>query len=160
MSQQIKIQLNTDAVNALFPEGSEARLDLQNAVIANFVKRNADTFANLELSQYEADIMRYVQTQIDEYQKRATDLNCNARLTETFKSKIRDQVREQLATEQVDTIISELNAEYEKQIERITNHGSTLNERLSRQWGIIEGRMNSILSGAESKVNALKTLLN
>ncbi|QBX32629.1 hypothetical protein Asfd1_3 [Aeromonas phage Asfd_1] len=35
----MKIQLDTKALEALFPEGSEARVELQNAVIANFAKK-------------------------------------------------------------------------------------------------------------------------
>lgn len=35
----MKIQLDTKALEALFPEGSDARVDLQNAVIANFAKK-------------------------------------------------------------------------------------------------------------------------
>ncbi|UYD57602.1 hypothetical protein OFDDKENP_00226 [Aeromonas phage B614] len=35
----MKIQLDTKALEALFPEGSDARVELQNAVIANFAKK-------------------------------------------------------------------------------------------------------------------------
>ena len=35
----MKIQLDTKALESLFPEGSEARVELQNAVIANFAKK-------------------------------------------------------------------------------------------------------------------------
>ena len=35
----MKIQLDTKALESLFPEGSEARIELQNAVIANFAKK-------------------------------------------------------------------------------------------------------------------------
>ncbi|MCY1204642.1 hypothetical protein D9M72_161740 [compost metagenome] len=37
----IKLQLNLEALNALFPEGSEARLDLQRNVVANMLERLA-----------------------------------------------------------------------------------------------------------------------
>lgn len=35
----MKIQLDTKALNALFPEGSEARVELQQAVIQNFMQK-------------------------------------------------------------------------------------------------------------------------
>lgn len=35
----MKIQLDTKAMESLFPEGSQARVDLQTAVIANFTKK-------------------------------------------------------------------------------------------------------------------------
>lgn len=35
----MKIQLDTKALESLFPEGSEARVELQNAAIANFAKK-------------------------------------------------------------------------------------------------------------------------
>ena len=38
----MKFQLDTKAMEALFPEGSEARVELQRAVIANFAKRIKD----------------------------------------------------------------------------------------------------------------------
>lgn len=38
----MKMQLDTKALEALFPEGSEARVELQNAVIANFAKKMHD----------------------------------------------------------------------------------------------------------------------
>lgn len=34
------IRLDTNALNALFPEGSEARIELQRAVVAQFVQAN------------------------------------------------------------------------------------------------------------------------
>ena len=35
----IQLRLDTPALNALFPEGSDARVELQHAVIQNFVQR-------------------------------------------------------------------------------------------------------------------------
>lgn len=48
-----EIKLDTQALNALFPEGSEARVKLQNAVIFNFVSKNfkTNTFGK-EVEQY------------------------------------------------------------------------------------------------------------
>lgn len=44
----MKFQLDTKAMEALFPEGSEARVELQTAVIANFAKRiKNDHISNL-----------------------------------------------------------------------------------------------------------------
>lgn len=40
MTQPIKLQLNADAIAALFPEGSQARVELQNAVVAEFVRKH------------------------------------------------------------------------------------------------------------------------
>ena len=40
----MRIQLDTHALEALFPEGSEARVELQSAVIANFARKTKDTF--------------------------------------------------------------------------------------------------------------------
>lgn len=36
---KMKIQLDTQAMERLFPEGSQSRVDLQNAVIVNFAKK-------------------------------------------------------------------------------------------------------------------------
>lgn len=40
MHQPIKLQLNAEAVAALFPEDSPARIELQNAVVAEFVRKH------------------------------------------------------------------------------------------------------------------------
>lgn len=40
MNQPIKLQLNPEALVALFPEGGAARLELQNAVIAQFLRQH------------------------------------------------------------------------------------------------------------------------
>lgn len=46
----MKLQLDTDALEALFPEGTEARLDLQQAVLQNIVNRNF-----IKMNQAEVD---------------------------------------------------------------------------------------------------------
>lgn len=46
MRKEMKLQLDTKAMDALFPEGSEARVELQRAVIANFAKRVKDDHIN------------------------------------------------------------------------------------------------------------------
>ena len=45
----MKVQLDTGAMNALFPEGSEARIQLQNAVIANFAYKMQDKYISNEV---------------------------------------------------------------------------------------------------------------
>lgn len=47
----MKIQIDTKALEALFPEGSEARVDLQNAVIANFAKKMQERHLGEEVRQ-------------------------------------------------------------------------------------------------------------
>lgn len=45
----MKIQLDTNAMNAMFPAGSEARVELQGAVVANFAKRMNEKLLDNEL---------------------------------------------------------------------------------------------------------------
>jgi hypothetical protein len=40
MNQPIKLQLNAEAIEALFPEGTQARIELQNAVVAEFTRKH------------------------------------------------------------------------------------------------------------------------
>lgn len=40
MTNPVVLRLNAEALAALFPEGSQARLDLQAAVVAEFVRKN------------------------------------------------------------------------------------------------------------------------
>lgn len=42
----MRIQLDTHALEALFPEGSDARVELQSAVIANFARKIKDSQIN------------------------------------------------------------------------------------------------------------------
>jgi len=42
----MRIQLDTHALEALFPEGSDARVELQSAVIANFARKTKDNFVD------------------------------------------------------------------------------------------------------------------
>lgn len=42
MTTQIK--LDASAMNALFPEGSEARVNLQNCVVAEFIRKNVENY--------------------------------------------------------------------------------------------------------------------
>lgn len=47
----MEIKLDTQALNALFPEGSQARVELRQAVVQNFVNRNFIRFTNEEMSK-------------------------------------------------------------------------------------------------------------
>lgn len=49
------ITLDTNALNALFPEGSQSRVDLRQAVIQNFVDRNFIRVGNEELKKMVKD---------------------------------------------------------------------------------------------------------
>lgn len=40
MTQPMMLRLDAAALAALFPEGSQARVDLQNAVVAEFIRKN------------------------------------------------------------------------------------------------------------------------
>lgn len=48
----MKIQLDSSALAALFPEGSEARVELQRAVVAEFLRRWADKDLKGEFRNY------------------------------------------------------------------------------------------------------------
>lgn len=60
----VEIKLDTNAMNALFPEGTEARVNLQKAVIANFAK------TNLKPSQV---VQKEVMAEIDKEAKKITE---------------------------------------------------------------------------------------
>lgn len=51
MGKEMKLQLDTKAMEALFPEGSEARVELQRAVIANFAKRVKIDHIDMQIRQ-------------------------------------------------------------------------------------------------------------
>lgn len=59
----MKVQLDTNAMNALFPEGSEARVQLQNAVIANFAGKIKDKYLNDEVVKAVRETVDFVGTE-------------------------------------------------------------------------------------------------
>lgn len=63
----MKIQLDTKALEALFPEGSEARVELQNAVIANFAKKMQERHLGEEVRQEISKAVRDAGVSLDSY---------------------------------------------------------------------------------------------
>jgi len=64
MSQQpIKLQLTAEAIQALFPEGTQARVELQNAVVAEFARKHIKP----------ADLPAGLGAVVKQAQKEATD---------------------------------------------------------------------------------------
>lgn len=59
----MKVQLDTKAMNALFPEGSEARVQLQNAVIANFAQEIKDKHIAHEVQKVVRDTVNFIGTE-------------------------------------------------------------------------------------------------
>lgn len=63
----MKIQLDTKALEALFPEGSEARVELQNAVIANFAKKMQERHLEGTTRQQIQEAVRDAGVSMDSY---------------------------------------------------------------------------------------------
>lgn len=59
----MKVQLDTKAMNALFPEGSEARIQLQNAVIANFANGIKDKYIEHEVQKIVRETVNFIGTE-------------------------------------------------------------------------------------------------
>lgn len=94
----MKIQLDTKALESLFPEGSEARIELQNAVIKNFV--NKAQFKNLDLMVYDA-----IHNCDYEFKKFIRE-NLNKQLNERFaidtaNSWVKGEIKPQLPNEEL-----------------------------------------------------------
>lgn len=59
----MKLQIDTNAMLALFPEGSEARVELQNAVIANFARKMQDKYIDSGVQQVVRETINFVGTE-------------------------------------------------------------------------------------------------
>lgn len=59
----MKLQIDTNAMLALFPEGSEARVELQNAVIANFARKMQDKYIDSSVQQVVRETINFVGTE-------------------------------------------------------------------------------------------------
>lgn len=92
----IQLRLDTEALAALFPEGSAARVELQSAVIAEFARKHLKP--SLVLSEVTSIISRERQAAVNEVLK---DLQKNngafayaTSLTPDFKRRVREEVGE------------------------------------------------------------------
>lgn len=59
----MKLQIDTNAMLALFPEGSEARVQLQNAVIANFARKMQDKYIDSNVQTVVRETVNFVGTE-------------------------------------------------------------------------------------------------
>lgn len=87
----IQLRLDTTALAALFPEGSEARLDLQRAVVNQFITQY------IKPTMIRDDVMRMVTAARSEAVAQVTkELGgqnlWNTGLSDTFKQRIKDEV--------------------------------------------------------------------
>ena len=132
----MKIQLDTGAMNALFPEGSEARVQLQNAVIANFARNNLDKYisqemkktveqvARAEMAKKRPDILNYAAKEaLDEYFKNHWG---NLSLIGSGRAKLREEAKkaaiEALKDAAHDAVWQELTTGIEKVVSEAKKH--------------------------------------
>lgn len=128
----MKIQLDTKALQTLFPEGSEARIDLQRAVVANMLRKS-----------FRGDLSLALRDEIDR-----TALELRAEMKTLIQAELRpalDKARDELTDGfAADAAIWRSDAE----------------ERLKRSFERIEKRLTSGLDdlGATWRAEALKEI--
>lgn len=66
---QLVIRLDKSALEAMFPEGSAARVDLQAAVVNNFVQRISDHNIHEVLARHVGTLEQIVKTQAEQFRE-------------------------------------------------------------------------------------------
>jgi len=90
-----QIRLDAGALNALFPEGSEARVDLSRAVIAAFIERLSLKEANRMTAAFKGHVDQAVQKFIFDKNLGRID-HRGSQLTDGFVDEIRATVRAEI----------------------------------------------------------------
>lgn len=126
----VQLKLNSEAVATLFPEGTPARVELQNAVVAEFLRKNIKP----QLLQDN------LQSQIDRQVKDATkealkDLGvvttwASLDLTQKFKNDLQSRVRDS-----VDAITRDAIQAYVNSPEFIEWRNATINSTIAGSFG-------------------------
>lgn len=141
----MQLRLDADALAKLFPEGSQARVELQNAVVAEFIKKHvsdklvADDVQRL-IKSAKSEAVTEVMRELGVHSQWG-----NVVLSDTFKNKLKEQVREQVtshihqsATDAAMTLREDLGPMIEKRIELLADQiiekriGKELGDRLSK----------------------------
>jgi hypothetical protein len=112
----VNIQLDTNAVNTLFPEGTEARVKLQQAVLSNVINAHIKTAgANFLLQEVNLVLRPLVQELTREYFDR---LNYD-KPTESLKQKMTEILRKHIDTE-LNLVAMEQRGVLHERVEEIT----------------------------------------
>lgn len=112
----MKFQLDTAAMNALFPEGSEARVELQKAVIANFARKMHDKHVDEEVRSIVREVVqergsdyvvaKAIRAELDKHVKQDRNSWWNPTYSIGEESKIRKTIKD-FAGEQAHRIMME-----------------------------------------------------
>lgn len=119
----LTIKLDTNAVRSLFPEGSDARVELQRAVMANIAKDIGRSVGvdHALMAELQAVAERAGKQAMDDYiAKKGTWLDPQYALTDQIRARVTKLVREQMDGEIRSVVLGELKAIEDKILDRIT----------------------------------------
>lgn len=129
----IQLRLDADALASLFPEGSEARIELQRAVVAEFARKHLGKLVPEEVQTIVRKAQKEAVTEIlREYRIVNQWGNATSELTESFKTTMKAHVRDAVSAEintslklQIDSInkdlLNTMPSYIERQVEVKTN---------------------------------------
>ncbi len=153
----MKLSLDATALNALFPEGTEARVELQQAVLGNFVKNMFSKSMPKEVKEYVEGIITEHRNMLDSaitegknavMLKAAADYGAvkietgylgqppRATFTPEFNQKLRDEVRTAISGE-FSPIVT---AAVKSRVDELLADGSKYDQYINRQ---IQGPLNT-----------------
>lgn len=141
----IQLRLDVPALQALFPEGSEARLDLQRAVVSQFITQY------LKPSMIRDDVMRMVTAARAEavaqvMREMGAQSTWGAGISDSFKL----QLKNEIATQASSFVSNEINeALMRSMTARVKNIEATVENALERMTA------NMLRARLEEKIRAL-----
>ncbi len=122
----IQIKLDIPALNALFPEGTEARVQLQKSCIENFAHAHIKNIGTEAKAMIEDARVRTIKQIEDQYTKKDPSSWGNRLLSDDMKRKITDEAEHQIRSQIRDSIDKAIQntvetLDFNKRIERLLN---------------------------------------
>jgi len=155
------IKLDAKAVRELFPEGSEARLQLSNAVVAEFVKRDLQKHIEKVISNSFID-NQFLEDQRDQISRSIIRRACHDIKTK-MESEIRETVKEDIRKMGED-LESRLDFEFKNAKESLTKtykaHVERLNKCQTYLCNIMEKNMISRENLTDKCIEKAKALID
>jgi sugar phosphate isomerase/epimerase len=145
----MKIQLDSAALAALFPEGSETRVQLQNAVIAEFTRRHLKLHAEDTQKRIDSEVRKTIKEALE---KEGVDVTYGlVTFSLELKEKIRKQALEEFeraCREAVREAAKEVRVEFEHTVKQKIAERVTSATEQAIQLGVME-RIAEIAKGLQ-----------
>lgn len=133
----MRLQLDSKALEALFPEGSEARVHLQSAVIQSFANRYIKCVADEELKKLDSKIREEVQRIIAKDGLFTYQMYKGYVVSDTYKNKLKNAINEE-----VDDIIKSIESDVNVKMRKVAYE--TVENKTAELKVLIESKLDKL----------------